>query len=96
VTLNNHAFFVIFDTSEHRQMFLSQLRERQVSAYIGYVPLHSFTKGLQMGYKPDDLPITEDLANRVVRLPLYTDLANEGLGYALDSMRNVLKGLYGS
>jgi dTDP-4-amino-4,6-dideoxygalactose transaminase len=96
VTLNNHAFFVIFDTSEHRQMFLSQLREKQVSAYIGYVPLHSFTKGLQMGYRPDDLPITEDLANRVVRLPLYTDLANEGLGYALDSMRKVLKGLYGS
>lgn len=96
VTLNNHAFFVIFDTSEHRQVFLNQLRSLQVNAYIGYVPLHSFTKGLKMGYKPEDLPITEDLASRVVRLPFYTDLATDGLSYTLDSMGKVLKGLYSS
>lgn len=95
VKLNNHAFFVIFDSAENRGIFLSKLQGYQVSAYIGYVPLHSFTKGLQLGYRPEDLPLTEDLASKIVRLPFYTDLANNGLDYALDSMRQVLQGMYG-
>jgi len=94
--VNHHAFFVIFDTAEHQKEFLKQLRDYQVNAYIGYVPLHSFTKGLQLGYCAEDLPITEDLASRVVRLPFYTDLALDGLGYTLDSMKKVLEGIYGA
>ncbi len=95
VTLNHHAFFVIFDTAESQKEFLKQLRTYQVNAYIGYVPLHSFSKGLQLGYRAEDLPVTEDLASRIVRLPFYTDLATNGLSYALDSMGKVLRGLYG-
>jgi dTDP-4-amino-4,6-dideoxygalactose transaminase len=94
VQINNHAFFVIFDTAEHQKLFLNKLRHYQVNAYIGYVPLHSFSKGMQLGYRPEDLPITEDLASRIVRLPFYTDMANNGLSYALDSMRKVLMDMF--
>jgi len=94
VTLNHHAFFVIFNTSDHRQRFLASLRQWNVNAYIGYVPLHSFDKGRKLGYRAEDLPITEDLGSRVVRLPLYAGLAHDGLPYAVDSMSAVLKELY--
>lgn len=94
VTLNHHAFFVIFDTAENQKEFLSRLRTCQVSAYIGYVPLHSFKKGLELGYRSEDLPVTEDLAARIVRLPLYADLGKDGLPYTLDSMRHVLESIY--
>jgi dTDP-4-amino-4,6-dideoxygalactose transaminase len=94
VTLNHHAFFVIFDTADHQKAFLKELRAYQVNAYIGYVPLHSFSKGLQLGYRAEDLPLTEDLASRIVRLPFYTDLAKDGLSYTLDSMRRVLEIIY--
>lgn len=94
-TLNHHAFFVIFDTAENRQRFLSELKNRfHVSAYIGYMPLHSFTKGLELGYKAEDLPITESLASRVVRLPFYADLSRDGLDYTVTSMSAVLKDIY--
>lgn len=95
VVLNNHAFFVIFDKPENRASFLSQLRAMQVNAYIGYVPLHSFTKGLQLGYRPEDLPITEDVAGRIVRLPFYTDLAKNGLDYTMEVMQKTLMEIYG-
>lgn len=94
VTLNHHAFFVIFDTAEHQKDFLKLLRECQVYAYIGYVPLHSFTKGMELGYRAADLPVTEELASRIVRLPFYTDMAQSGLDYAVQSMRQVLKSIY--
>lgn len=92
---NGHAVFVIFDTGANRDRYLSLLREKNVHPYIGYLPLHSSKMGRRYGYKPEDLPLTEDLAARIVRLPLYADLADVGLDYCLESMHEVLAMLYG-
>ena len=73
---------------------MSMLREKTVSAYIGYLPLHSSPKGITFGYKPSDLPITEDLASRIVRLPFYTELGEIGLDYCIKSMKEVLNKIY--
>lgn len=94
VEINHHAFFVIFDTSENQALFLSRLKARNIHAYIGYLPLHSSPMGKRFGYKPEDLPLTEDLANRIVRLPFYTHLAEEGLEDCLSGMADVLQELY--
>ena len=63
-------------------------------AYIGYMPLHSSPMGQRFGYRPEDLPVTEDAAGRIVRLPFYTALADEGLDDCIASMRSVLKSIY--
>lgn len=94
VRINHHAFWVIFDTQENSELFMQLLRELNIAAYIGYLPLHSASKGLEYGYKADDLPITEDLANRIVRLPFYTGLAEVGLDYCVESMSKVLSKIY--
>ena len=39
-----------------------------------YVPLHTSPVGTRLGYRPGDLPVTEDLSARLVRLPLYCEL----------------------
>jgi dTDP-4-amino-4,6-dideoxygalactose transaminase len=94
--INHHAFWVIFDTSMNQEKFMKLLREEDnVFAYIGYLPLHSSPMGMKFGYKPNDLPITEDLAQRLVRLPFYTDLAENGMDYCIEKMRDVLKIIYG-
>jgi dTDP-4-amino-4,6-dideoxygalactose transaminase len=92
---NGHAFFVIFDSTERRESFLNGLRKKNIHAYIGYMPLHSSVMGRRLGYKPSDLPLTESLAGRIIRLPLYADLADCGLEYCLDGMQQVLRALYG-
>jgi len=94
IELNHHAFWVIFDTQENSEIFMNRLREYSIYAYIGYLPLHSAPKGLEYGYKANDLPITEDLGNRIVRLPFYTELGAIGLDYCIDSMNSVLKEIY--
>jgi dTDP-4-amino-4,6-dideoxygalactose transaminase len=95
VQINHHAFFVIFDSEHNQQTFLDSLRKDGISAYIGYVPLHSAPMGRKLGYRPEDLPITEDLASRIVRLPLYADLAEDGLEYCVECMGKVLRQIYG-
>ncbi len=92
--INHHAFWVIFDTEENKVSFMNILREYDIAAYIGYLPLHSSPMGLKFGYKPEDLPITEDLAKRLLRLPFYTELAETGLEYCIDVMHTVLNKIY--
>lgn len=95
--INHHAFFILFDSSLNRHIFLTSLKNQfGVNAYIGYVPLHSFTKGQELGYKPEDLPLTENLASRVVRLPLYADLgkSEDDLTYISNSILDVLLQIY--
>ena len=92
---NHHAFFVIFDTEENRFRFLEKLKQRDIHAYIGYLPLHSSPMGRKFGYKPNDLPFTESVSKRVVRLPFYTALAANGLDTCIAGMKAVLKEIYG-
>lgn len=92
---NHHAFWVVFDNSTHRSLFMEKLRDFDIHVYIGYLPLHSSPMGIKYGYKAEDLMLTEDIASRVVRLPFYAGLADEGLDFTIEKMTLVLKEIYG-
>ena len=87
--------FPVFPSLEDKLNFMGKLKEKEIYVYIGYMPLHSAPYGLRLGYKPEDLPITEDLGNRIARLPFYTSLADEGLDYTIENMKKVLVDMYG-
>ena len=92
--INHHAFWVLFNTSKNKENFINLLQEREVYAYIGYMPLHSAPMGKKFDYKSEDLPITEELASRLVRLPFYADLVDNGLVYCIKTMSEVLNIIY--
>lgn len=95
VQLNHHAFWAVFPSLDEKLTFMNKLKEKEIYVYIGYVPLHSAPYGLKLGYKPEDVPLTEDIGNRIVRLPFYTSLADNGLEYTIDNMKAVLQKMYG-
>ena len=95
VQLNHHAYWAVFPSLEDKLNFMGKLKEKEIFVYIGYIPIQSAPYGLKLGYKPEDLPITEDLGNRIARLPFYTSLADEGLDYTIENMKKVLVEMYG-
>jgi dTDP-4-amino-4,6-dideoxygalactose transaminase len=50
--------------------------------------------GKKLGYDENDLPLTEDLGNRIVRMPFYTELAEMGLEHCIASMQKVLTTIF--
>lgn len=92
--VNHHAYWIVFDNIKNKELFLSNLKSCNVHAYIGYTPLHSSPMGLKLGYQENDLPITFDLGNRIVRLPFYNELQGEKMTYCIDSIQKVLKMMY--
>jgi dTDP-4-amino-4,6-dideoxygalactose transaminase len=73
-THNGHIYHVIAPTAEARTRALNGLAERDVNAVSHYVPLHSSPAGLRLGRVNGPLPVTDDLAARLIRLPLHAKL----------------------
>lgn len=76
IEINYHAFFIVFRTHEDCEDVRKALLLEEIHAYIGYVPLHSSPVGQKMGYSADSLPITEDSAKKVLRLPFHNNLTD--------------------
>ena len=83
---NGHLFNVLLSSEAKRKEMIDIYKQNEISAYICYVPLHSAPVGLRLGYKPEDLPVTNDRATRLLRLPLYTDLALDDVNRIADIM----------
>lgn len=89
---NAHMFCIVLPSEEKRTHLINKLKEKGIASYICYVPLHSAPYGLKLGYTPEMLPVTEDLAKRILRLPLYVDMTSEDAIYVVDSIKEVLEG----
>tara|TARA_B100000780_G_scaffold273742_1_gene237708 strand:+ start:3352 stop:4491 length:1140 start_codon:yes stop_codon:yes gene_type:complete len=71
VQSNYHAFWILFPTNKQRDLFIKKSLEKQISPYIGYVPLHNSKMGEKIGKTPNKLVKTESISARIVRLPFY-------------------------
>ena len=74
---NYHMFYVILPTAELRETLLAHLKSKGIHAVFHYVPLHTSPMGNTLGYQAGDLPVTEDLAARLVRLPMFYEITRE-------------------
>ncbi|MFA5203737.1 MAG: dTDP-4-amino-4,6-dideoxygalactose transaminase [Lentisphaeria bacterium] len=74
---NAHMFYIITNSAAVRTRLLTYLRESNILAVFHYVPLHTSPMGQQYGCKPGDLPVTENLSERLIRLPCYYELCQE-------------------
>ncbi len=71
---NFHLFYVLLPEAATRDKLLAHCQERGIAAIFHYVPLHSSPMGRKFGYREGDLPVTEDVSRRLLRLPFYHDI----------------------
>jgi dTDP-4-amino-4,6-dideoxygalactose transaminase len=66
-----HMFYLLFPGLEQRQAFIAHMKERGILCVFHYLPLHISDMGRKYGGKPGDCPVTEEISERLVRLPFY-------------------------
>ncbi len=71
---NAHIYYLLTADLSERQALIEYLAQRGISATFHYVPLHSSPMGQRLGYRHGQLPVTEEMSERLVRLPLYYEL----------------------
>jgi dTDP-4-amino-4,6-dideoxygalactose transaminase len=91
---NAHLFYVLFRDEQVRDRAMNQLKERGIHAVFHYVPLHSAPMGLGLGYRKEDLPVTEEMSGRLLRLPMYAGVSERERNYTINALSKALAGLY--
>ncbi|MCX6519253.1 MAG: dTDP-4-amino-4,6-dideoxygalactose transaminase [Actinobacteria bacterium] len=67
-----HLFALIAPDLASRQALIAHLGDHAIKAVFHYVPLHSSPVGRTFGER--HLPVTDDISDRLVRLPLFPTL----------------------
>jgi dTDP-4-amino-4,6-dideoxygalactose transaminase len=67
-------FYLLLPSLEDRQAMIDHLKARGILSVFHYLPLHLSDMGRQFGGELGDCPVTEDVSDRLVRLPFYNNL----------------------
>jgi dTDP-4-amino-4,6-dideoxygalactose transaminase len=82
-----HMFYVIMPSLESRQALISHLAGFGILAVFHYLPLHLSPMGLRFGGRHGDCPVTEDLADRLLRFPFFTGMTSSEQRQVIDAVR---------
>lgn len=74
---NAHMYYLLLPSLEARTKFISSMKESGVQTVFHYIPLHSSPAGEQLGRTSGNLDVTDDISNRLVRLPLWLGLEEQ-------------------
>ena len=72
-----HLFHLLLPGRRERDGLISHLDERGILAVFHYLPLHLSPMGRRLAPECLPLPVTEDVADRIVRLPLFPSLTED-------------------
>lgn len=90
-TANAHIYYILLNSAEVRAALWQFLRERDIQSTTHYVPLHSAPAGVKYGRVSGSMKVTDDLANRMLRLPMFADLSQDESHYVIDSISAFFK-----
>lgn len=82
-----HLFYLLLPSLQERQRLIQHLKDFDINAVYHYVPLHTSDMGTKFGFKKGDCPITEDVSERLVRLPMYNGMTDSALARVISSVK---------
>jgi len=82
-----HMFYLILPSLDDRQALINHLKRRDILSVFHYLPLHLSEMGLRFGGRVGDCPVTEDVSDRLLRLPFYNDLTDADQQEVVDTVR---------
>jgi dTDP-4-amino-4,6-dideoxygalactose transaminase len=82
-----HMFYVIMPSLESRQALIAHLAGFGILAVFHYLPLHLSPMGVRFGGRQGDCPVTEDLADRLIRFPFFTGMSSSEQTQVIDAVR---------
>lgn len=73
-THNAHMYYLLLRDLDDRTSFIANLKQAGIGAVFHYIPLHSSPAGMRYGRAAGELPVTDSVSDRLVRMPLWLGL----------------------
>jgi dTDP-4-amino-4,6-dideoxygalactose transaminase len=71
---NGHMFYILLDSLTTRTALIAHLKAQTIHSVFHYVPLHSSPAGREYGRVGGTMEVTDDLSERLLRLPLHYEM----------------------
>jgi len=84
---NYHMFYILLNSMKERTSLISYLGKQGVQSVFHYIPLHK-SDYYRKNYEEVNLPVTEELSERLLRLPMYYSLSLMELKKVVDLIIN--------
>jgi len=81
-----HMFYLLLPSLDARQQFIADLKARSIQSVFHYLPLHLAPMGAAASTPPGGCPITEDVSDRLVRLPFFTTMTSSEQSRVIDAV----------
>ena len=78
-----HMFYLVMPDLESRTRLIEHLGQRNIKAVFHYQALHCSPMGIQLGGYPGQCPVSEQMSDRLVRLPFHNGLTPVELEYII-------------
>jgi len=81
-----HMYYILLPTLEARQRLIDFLKTQGILSVFHYLPLHLSEMGSKFGGRAGDCPVTEDLSDRLLRLPFFNDLSKQDQSFVIEQI----------
>jgi dTDP-4-amino-4,6-dideoxygalactose transaminase len=82
-----HMFYLLLPSLKTRQSMITHLKSLGIISVFHYLPLHCSKMGLQFGWKLGDCPVSEEVSDRLLRLPFYNTLQENDLELVVNAIK---------
>ena len=82
-----HIFYMLLPSLADRQALIAHLKSHGISSVFHYLPLHLSDMGQQFGGRKGDCPVTEDVSDRLLRLPFFNALTDSHLARVVETIK---------
>lgn len=82
-----HMYYLLLPSLGQRQRLIAHLKSRGILSVFHYLPLHLSEMGLKLGGQPGQCPVTEDVSDRLLRLPFYNTLTEADQDAVIDAIK---------
>lgn len=89
-THNGHLYYLLMPDMNKRREFISQLIEKRIWSVFHYNPLHLSAGGVKFGRASGELKNTVQVADRLVRLPLWIGI-EKYQSHIIENVMNVIR-----
>ena len=86
---NGHIYYLVMDDKAAREHFINYMKKQNIHCIFHYIPLHNSDAGKKYGRISGAMKVTEDMASRIVRLPLWIGVSVEEITEAVSSWEKI-------
>jgi len=86
-----HGYHLFPVTVENRSEVFRSLREHGIGVQVHYVPIHHHPISSHMGLGVGDLPVCDQLYERLISLPVFPEMSDEALEFVLEGLNFALE-----